>query len=120
MKRFILFLILALSIAPMQAQTAPGTQGHYIGTANGWAPWSGPDKTMHFATGFIGGYLGDKLFRSWDFKYPRLMTILAMLAIGYAKEEWDRHHGGSVEHADAFNTALGGALGATVEYKIRF
>ncbi len=116
MRRLILPLALALSILPVQAQ-APN---HYIGTANGWAPWISPDKTMHFATGFIGGYLGDKLFRSWDFKYPRLMTFLTMLAIGYAKEEWDRHHGGSVEHADAWNTALGGALGATLEYKIRF
>ena len=53
-------------------------------------------------------------------KHPFWYTVLAGLAIGMLKEEYDRHHHGSPEYADALNTGFGFAVGAGFSYKITF
>lgn len=112
MKRLFLFFALVLCL-PMQAQSP----GHFVGTTNGWAPWSGYDKFMHFRTGVPGGMVTYFAFK--DTKHPILYTALTGLAIGLYKEDSDRRGkstifgpAGTAEWADAFNTMLGFTAGA--------
>ena len=111
MKKLFLTLALILTL-PMQAQTP-----HFVGTTNGWAPWSGSDKMQHFTTGIPGGMATYMLLK--DTKHPILYTALVGFAIGMYKEESDRRGkstifgpAGTPEYADAANTALGFLAGA--------
>ena len=114
MKR--LALALALCCAPAMAQ-----QQKFMGTANGWAPWSAPDKLHHFELGVGGGMIAYTIFNEgFKVKYPMLWTALTMVLVGMGKEWYDRRHGGTPEFADAANTFAGGMLGAGFVYKIRF
>lgn len=117
MKKLILTLALILTL-PMQAQTP-----RFVGTTNGWAPWSGSDKMQHFTTGIPGGLLAGVLLK--DTKHPILYSWLIGLAIGLYKEESDRRGkstifgpAGTAEWADAFNTSLGFAAGAAFDYYV--
>lgn len=123
-------LILALALCfPMQAQlptqqpqgvylafkggTLPqAEQQKFMGTANGWYPWSAPDKLAHFELGVGGGMIAYSVFHDYlKLKHPYLWTLLTGLVVGMGKELYDRRHGGTPEYADAANTAAGFAAG---------
>ena len=108
-------IALAIVSPTLQAQTQ---QGWSI-TQNGYAPWQASDKRMHFVTGTLGGvttYMFADIFHA---KRPWLWCLLTGLAVGFAKEAWDRHHGGSPELMDALNTAAGFATPG-LAFRIRF
>lgn len=110
-------LILALALClPIQAQ-----QQKFMGTANGWYPWSAPDKAAHFKLGVFEGMVTYAFFNDYlKVKHPMLWTALAMALVGMSKEWYDRHHHGTPEYADALCTFEGGLVGAGFIYKIRF
>jgi hypothetical protein len=82
-------------------------------TSNGYFPWSGTDKSLHFQTGIPGGVVCYQFYRgTLHLKWAFLWTVLTGLAVGMTKELYDRRHHGTPEYADAMNTALGFAAGA--------
>lgn len=111
-------LILATAL---QAQ-AP-QQGWSI-TQGGYAPWQADDKRAHFQAGLLPGLVFYGVYASMlKLKHPWLWTLATGLAIGLAKEAWDRHHHGTPELMDALNTAAGfamGGSGSAVLIRIRF
>lgn len=113
MKRLLLPLLLAL---PLQAQ-----QQTFVGTANGWFPWSAEDKFRHFELGVSGGMIVYTIFNEGlKVEHPMWWTAFTMALVGMTKEWYDRHHGGTPEYADALCTFEGGMVGAQFIYRIRF
>ena len=110
-----------MPVANPPAIVAVDTQQKFRGTNNGWFPWSGPDKSMHFQTGIPGGAIVYLIYHDGlKLKHPFLWTMVTGICIGMAKELYDRRHHGSPEYADAFNTTLGFAVGAGFSYSITF
>jgi hypothetical protein len=69
------------------------------------------DKVKHLVGGIFIGLAFGMLHVSAG-------VVIAILA-GWAKEEWDKHHGGQVEFLDFLCTAVGGVIGAAVAYAIK-
>lgn len=97
----------------VQAQEPPQLRWH--GTSNGWMPWSGQDKALHFGVGQWAGIVIYSLYHNeFKLQHPWLWTVLSVSFIGWAKEHYDRLNHGDPEYADWLMTTEGGALGGFV------
>ena len=109
------------ALALCLASTAMAQQQGWSVTKGGYAPWQANDKALHFGVGLTGGCftaIAQDLFRVRRDRIW-LYSLLIGLGVGFAKEVWDRHHGGTPELMDALNTAAGFAAPG-LSFRIRW
>ena len=111
MKRILLTLLLC---TPLAGQNV-------VWSVNNPSPFASPDKRSHFAIGALAGAWGTVIAKEAKLKNPWVYGLLSAAALGYAKECYDRRHGGKAEIADGVNTAIGGACaGITIQISYRW
>jgi len=111
MKRLLLALVLCFPLAGQNV----------VWSVNNPSPFASPDKRAHFAIGALAGAWGTAIAHRLKLKNPWVYGLLSAAALGYAKECYDRRHGGKAEIADGLNTALGGACaGITLQLSYRW
>lgn len=112
MKRSLLALLLCVSTGHAQ---------NVVWSVNNPSPLVSGDKTAHFVAGALIGAWGTTIAHEAKLKNPWIYGLISAAAIGYAKECYDRRHGGKAEVADALNTAVGGACaGITIQVSYRW
>ena len=62
------------------------------------------DKQLHFASGLISGYVGEKVFDTPE------SPIISAFAVGLGKEIYDEITYGGFDDFDLFATTLGGVV----------
>ena len=92
-----------------------------VWSVNNPSPFASSDKRLHFVAGAVAGAWGTAIAHRLKLKNPWIYGLLSAAALGYAKEVYDRRHGGKAEVADALNTAVGGACaGITLQVSYRW
>lgn len=106
-------LALALSVALSAQGSAPKS---FHGTSGGWG-FTDRNHQIHFMAGAIISLAPYYTAKWLGYKHPEWHSIFWALLAGYAKERYDRNHGGRPEWGDVAYTGLGGAV---VGYTLRF
>ncbi len=99
--RFLLSFLLATALTAQVPKS-------YHGTSGGWGP-TDRNHPYHFMGGALVGVAPYFVARWRGYEHPEWHSIFWALLAGLIKENYDRHHGGRPEWADATYTALGGA-----------
>lgn len=101
MKRLAIPLLLAVGLYAQGPQSFHGTSG-------GWGPFE-RNHPQHFLAGMACGWIPYLTAEKLGYKHPWLHSILWGVLAGFAKEFYDRKHGGRPEYGDVAYTGLGGA-----------
>ena len=100
---------------------APLAGQNVVWSVNNPSPFASEDKRLHFVAGAVVGAWGTVIAKQLKLKNPWVYGLLSAAALGYAKECYDRRHGGKAEIADGVNTAIGGACaGITLQFTYRW